>query len=123
MKRRKLAEILFTYAGEHNNRSAAEYLQLTGQEAAGLEPWVQLIERINTSMPPVQPSVAFVQSLGRELRRRASEQIMQRARLQRTLLIGAAVGSIVSVASVAGAIAFVLLRRRGRAQMIRGTAA
>ena len=123
MKRRKLAEILFTYAGERDHGGAVEYLSLAGQEAAGLEPWVQLIERINASMLPVQPSATFVQSLGRELRRRAGQQIMQRARLQRTLLIGAAVGSIVSVASVAGAIAFVLLRRRGRAQMIRGTAA
>jgi|YNPNPStandDraft_1061719.scaffolds.fasta_scaffold00812_16 hypothetical protein len=122
MKRRELAEILFTYAGERGHRDVAEYLPLAGQEAAGLKPWIQVIERINASMTPVQPSAAFVQSLGRELRRRAGQQIAQRARLQRTLLIGAAVGSIVSVASVAGAIAFVLLRRRGRAQMIQGTA-
>lgn len=115
MKRGKMAEVLFACAVR------PELPPLTEHEAATLQPWLTLIEQLNAAMPPVQPSPTFVRSLGRELRRRAGQQIAQKERLQRTLLIGAAVGSLVSLASIAGAIAFVLLRRRSRAQAIQGT--
>ncbi|MCX7682303.1 MAG: hypothetical protein N2508_10165 [Anaerolineae bacterium] len=115
MKRSEMADILFAYAERPDTLGIPEC------EAAALQPWLQLVERINAAMPPVQPSPTFVRSLGRELRRRAGQQIAQRERLQRTLLIGAAVGSIVSIASIAGAVIFVLLRRRGRAQVMQST--
>lgn len=121
MKRRKIAEVLFAYSGEPHRQGIVELPPLAEYEAAALKPWMQLIEQLNAGMSPVQPSPTFVRNLGRELRKRAGQQIAQRERLQRTLLIGAAVGSIVSVASIAGAIAFVLLRRRDRAQAIQGT--
>lgn len=115
MKRGKMADVLFAYAVR------PELPPLAEQEAATLQPWLKLIEQLNAAMTPVQPPPTFARSLGRELRRRASQQIAQKERLQRTLLIGAAVGSLVSLASIAGAIAFVLLRRRGRAQAIQST--
>ncbi|MBN1956013.1 MAG: hypothetical protein JW900_13315 [Anaerolineae bacterium] len=83
-----------------------------GIEEAGKVPaLVELTGRLERAMVPVEPSTAFVRSLGRELI--AASRRSQRAarRLRYGLLIGAA--ALGSAASVAGVVTFLLLRRRG----------
>jgi hypothetical protein len=65
----------------------------------------------------VEPSAAFVRSLGKELVDSAKRQITLKKRVRRAVVIGAAtLGSLVSIASVVGAIIFVIARLRARAQ-------
>jgi hypothetical protein len=80
-----------------------------------LTPLFTLAERVYQSMPPVQPSAAFVHSLGKELADSAQHQVAAARRMRRGVLIGAAaVGSLVSIASVAGAIIYIISRLRAR---------
>jgi uncharacterized protein YaaW (UPF0174 family) len=75
----------------------------------------QLAEQLQQSMPPVRPSAAFVHSLGKELAHSAKHQVAVARRMRRGVLIGAAtVGSLVSIASVVGAIIYVISRLRAR---------
>ncbi len=91
---------------------------LTAEEQAQVAPLMQLAVQLHRQMQPVHPSAAFVQSLGRELVANARQQVSFSRRLRRATLIGAAaVGSLLSIASVIGAIVFVVVRRRTRAQM------
>jgi len=65
----------------------------------------------------VQPPAAFVHSLGKELADSAKRQIALTKRLRRAVMIvAAALGSLVSIASLVGAIIFVVVRLRARAQ-------
>lgn len=92
----------------------------TDGEHSRLAPLFQLAERLQQSMRPVQPSAAFVRSLGKELVDNARRRIALTKRLRRTALIGAAaLGSLLSIASVVGAIVFVVARLRARAQETR----
>ena len=78
---------------------------------------LQLTERLHQSMQPVQPSADFVRGLGRDLVDRARRQVRLANRLRRAALIGAAaLGSLLSIASVVGAVVFVVVRLRARAQ-------
>ena len=69
----------------------------------------ELSERLQRAMRPVEPSAAFVHSLGRELVEAARRRQRTARRLRRGLLIGAA--ALGSAASVAG-VTLLLLRRR-----------
>jgi len=76
--------------------------------AFGPEPG-ELVERIRQVLVPVEPSAAFVRSLGRELVEASRRQRQTARRLRRGLVIGAAaLGSAVS----AGLVTLLLLRRR-----------
>ena len=80
-------------------------------------PLFELAERLQHSMAPVQPSAAFVRNLGKDLMGKARRQIAVTRRVRRIALIGAAaLGSLLSIASVVGAIVFVMARLRARAQ-------
>jgi hypothetical protein len=88
---------------------------VTDKEQQELAPLFTLAEQINQSMPPVQPSAAFVHSLGKELAGSAKRQIAASRRMRRGVLIGAAtIGSLVSIASIVGAIVYVVSRFRAR---------
>jgi len=101
-----------------NGRRTAEVLATPTEGVTGrLTPLPQLAERLQQSMLPVQPSVVFVRNLGRELVDNARRQIALTRRLRRAAVIGAAaLGSLVSIASLVGAIVFVVARLRARAQ-------
>lgn len=74
---------------------------------------MELTNRLRQAMVPVEPSAAFVRSLGQELVAAARRTPRMSPRLRRGILIGAA--ALGSVASVAGVVTVVLLRRRAHA--------
>ncbi len=74
---------------------------------------VQIIERLQRWLVPVEPPPAFARSLKAELIEVARRKYWRTHRLRRILVVGAAVGG--SVASVIGLTAFLILRRRARA--------
>jgi len=100
-----------------NRREAVPRTDMSDEEHGRLAPLFQLAERLQENMYPVQPSAAFVRGLGKELVENAKRQIALTKRLRRAVLIGAAaLGSLLSVASVVGAIVYVIARSRARAQ-------
>ncbi|RLC58318.1 MAG: hypothetical protein DRI79_09600 [Chloroflexi bacterium] len=113
-----MAEVLAAHAeGLIGRPEAMQRLDMTAEERSRLTPLFQLAERLRQSMQPVRPSAAFVRSLGRELVDNARRQVALAKRLRRAAMIGAAaLGSLVSIASVVGAIVFVVARLRARAQ-------
>ena len=118
MNKRQIAKVLAAHADELIGRPESMHqIGVTDEERNRLAPLFQLAEQLHESLQPVQPSAAFVRSLGRELVDSAKRQVALRKRLRRVMVFGAAaVGSLVSVASVVGAIVFVIARLRARAQ-------
>lgn len=116
MSEERADEILSAHAeallGQPEGLSLAD---VTDEEQYELAPLFALAERLSQSMPPVHPSAAFVHSLAKELASTARHQVAASKRMRRGVLIGAAtVGSLVSIASVVGAIIYVISRFRAR---------
>ena len=118
MNEERMTEVLAAHAdGLTGSPAAIQQVHMTNEERSRLAPLFELAERLQHSMPPVQPSAAFVQNLGKDLMDKARRQIALTKRVRRITLIGAAaLGSLLSIASVVGAIAFVVARLRARAQ-------
>ncbi|MEA3339821.1 MAG: hypothetical protein U9R15_07630 [Chloroflexota bacterium] len=118
MNEKREIEALAAHAEELIGRpEAMQQTNLTDKERGQLAPLFQLAEQLHRSMPSVQPSAAFVRDLGNELRERAQRRLALKERWRRVAVIGAAVlGSLVSIASLVGAIVFVIARLRARAQ-------
>ncbi len=118
MNKKRTVEALSIHADRLIGKPVGiQQINLTGVERSQLTPLFQLAERLHQNMPSVQPSPAFARSLGKELADNAKQQIVLTKRLRRAVLIGAAaVGSLVSIASVVGAGVFVFVRWRERAQ-------
>jgi hypothetical protein len=118
MKKERMAEALAFHAqGLIGRQDNVEAVTLTDEEHSRLAPLFELAGCLKQSMPPVKPSAPFVRSLGEELVEHARHRVALAKRLRRGLLIGAAAfGSLLSVASVVGAIALVITRYRARAQ-------
>ena len=96
---------------------AVQWIDTNDEEKRRAAALLQLAERLQQSMQPVQPSTDFVRGLGRDLVDRARRQVRLANRLRRAALIGAAtLGSLLSIASVVGAVVFVVVRLRARAQ-------
>lgn len=119
MNEKRVAQVLSVHAdGLAGRPEAMQQINLTGAERDQLTHLFQLAERLHQNMRPVQPSAAFVRSLGKELVNNAKHQVALTKRLRRAVLIGAAaIGSLLSIASVVGAIVFVLVRWRERAHI------
>ncbi len=116
MNEERAEEILSAHAeallGRPEGLSPAD---VTDEEQYELAPLFTLAEQLYQSMPPVRPSAAFVHSLGKELAGSAQRQVAASQRMRRGVLIGAAtVGSLVSIASVVGAIVYMISRFRAR---------
>jgi len=118
MNEKRMTEVLAAHAdGLTGSPAAIQQVHMTNEERSRLAPLFELAERLQHSMPPVQPSAAFVQNLGKDLIDKARRQIALTKRVRRITLIGAAaLGSLLSIASVVGAIVFVVARLRARAQ-------
>jgi hypothetical protein len=118
MDRKRAAEVLSAHAEELLGRpKAMQQASPTKEEVGQLTPLFQLAEQVHRTMRPVQPSAAFVHNLGKELMDGARRQVALTKRLRRAVLIGAAaVGSLLSIASVIGAVVFLIVRWRERAQ-------
>jgi hypothetical protein len=116
MKDRRTDEILSAHTEALFGHSEELWqVDLTDEEQDELGPLFTLAERLQHSLPPVQPPAAFAHSLGKELAGSARHQIAAARRLRRGVLIGAAtVGSLVSIASVIGAIVYIISRLRAR---------
>jgi hypothetical protein len=117
MDEKRATEVLSAHADELIGQPGAmQQIDVTDEEHDRLAPLFEVAEQVQQSMPPVQPSAAFVHSLGKELANTAKRQVALAKRVRRGVLIGAAaVGSLVSIASVVGAIVFVVARLRARA--------
>jgi hypothetical protein len=118
MDKERVDEVLAAHAEKLIDQTGAiPQLDITDEERGRVAPLFQLAERLQHSMQPVQPSASFVRSLGRELVDQAKRQMTVTKRLRRAVVIGAAaLGSLLSIASVVGAIVFVVVRLRARAQ-------
>ena len=118
MDEERASEVLATYVdGLINHTGAVHQVDMTDEENARLTRLFQMAERLQQSMRPVQPSADFVHGLGKDLVDRARRRIRLTKRLRRAALIGAAtLGSLLSIASVVGAILFLVARLRARAQ-------
>ena len=118
MNEKREIEALAAHAEELIGRPEAMLqTNLTDKERGQLAPLFRLAEQLHHSMPSVRPSAAFVRNLGDELRERAQRRLALKERWRRVAVIGAAVlGSLVSIASLVGAIVFVIARLRARIQ-------
>jgi hypothetical protein len=118
MYEKRMAELLTAYSeGQINRSESAHQVPMTDEEHGRLAPLFQLAERLQQGMPPVQPPGGFVRDLGQDLVKKARRRIALSKRLRRLALIGvAALGSLLSIASVVGAVVFVIARLRARAQ-------
>jgi hypothetical protein len=118
MDNKRATEVLSAHAEELLGRpQAMRQASPTSEEISQLAPLFQIAEQVYKTMQPVQPSAVFVHNLGQELIDGAKRQVALTKRLRRTVLIGAAaVGSLLSIASVIGAVVFVIVRLRERAQ-------
>jgi hypothetical protein len=116
-KKRTLQALSMHADGLIGRSTPGPQMSLTNEERSQLTPLFQLAERLSQSMQPVQPSAGFVRSLGKELAGHAKHQVVLTKRMRKTVLIGAAaVGSLVSIASLVGAIVFIIARWRERSQ-------
>lgn len=113
-----MAQVLSTHAdGLIGRPMTAQHIYLTDEERRQLTSLFHLAERLSQSIHPVQPSAGFVRSLGQELVNNASHQVALTKRMRKTVLISAAAaGAMVSIASLVGAIVFVIVRWRQRTQ-------
>ena len=118
MKDNRMTEALAAHADELIGRAGpAQQIDISDEQHSQMVPLFQLAERLRQDMQPVRPSATFVRSLGKELAASAEHQVALAKRTRRGVLIGAAaVGSLVSIASVVGAIVFVVARLRARAE-------
>jgi hypothetical protein len=118
MNEERVAEVLAAHADATIGRGkGVQKINLTDEERRRLAPLFQLTEQLQQSMKPIKPSAAFVRSLGKELTVHAERQITLAKRLRRAILIGAAaLGSLLSIASVVGAIVLLIARLRAKAQ-------
>jgi hypothetical protein len=118
MDEKRKAELLAVYVESLSGGPAAvRKIELTEEEREHLAPLFQLAERLQQSIRPVRPAPAFARSLGNELVNDARRQLTLRKRTRRVMMIGAAaVGSLVSIASVVGAIIFLIRRLRAQTQ-------
>ena len=115
MEDKVLAEILAAHANQlrENKRRGSDYLAMFPNYQEKLKPLLETAEKIKEVLEPVEPAPAFCQSLHEDLLaaggRKLAKVVPQLARSHRKqILIGAALGSAVSVA---GAIAYFIRSR------------
>ena len=117
MDRRTVADILAAHADRLNQGRAemAASPPVSAEQLSALGPLMQVAERVQGALAPVQPSPTFVRQLGQQLIATTSHS--RKAMTQRTrraiLIVAAALGSAVSIASAVGVVIW-LIRRRGR---------
>ncbi len=114
MKDKRLAQVLAVYADDLtrglSNREA--YLRQISDRSGELEALLNITERIQQTLVPVQPSAAFVKDLARQLTDIGSRKVEGAVRDHwQGLFIG--VAAIGSALSVIGLVAY-LVRNRGQ---------
>jgi hypothetical protein len=118
MRRNKIINVLATHADRRAGDSSDDQddLLLSPADQAEVTSLLRLSQRLKETLAPVAPSLAFRQQLRGSLISTAVERAGERARdshipflRRRWVLIGAAAGSVLSVA---GIVAAILLRHR-----------
>jgi len=117
MDDRSIADILAAQADRLNEgqRGAASFPAERPEDIESLLPLLVLAERVQGALEPVEPNPAFVHRLSRQmpaLMLEGSREMNRRAR-RAILIVAAALGSAVSLASAVGVIIY-LIRHRGR---------
>lgn len=121
MDEERMTEALSAYVDGLSEHSGIELPVADRDQMMSL---FQLADLLQRTMRPMEPSQPFVRSLRGELEREAQRQIALRKRKRRFAMIGAAaVGSVVSVASVVGAIVVLVRWLRTRTQTHQASAA
>lgn len=115
MEKQRVTQALAAHADRLIGRTG-ETVRMTPQEAKQLRPLMDVAEHLKAAMIPVEPSTAFVRTLGRELVEAARHQQTAARRLRRGLVIGAA--AVGSALSVAGLVTLILRRRRSEIQPV-----
>jgi hypothetical protein len=119
MHERTIADILSAQADRliegHHGEAAFDCRGIQRMES--LVPLMELAERVESSLRPVEPSPVFVQSLSRQLSAkwvRGNREMNRRAR-SATFVVAAALGSAVSVISAVGIVVYLIRHRERRA--------
>src|SRR5512137_2719084 len=117
MKDRIAADLLAAHADRlvGGQVEPATLPDASGEQLASIQMLMQLAERTQRTLAPVQPPPAFVHQLGRQLiaTTSAGRKAVTRRTRSAILVIAAALGSAVSVASAVGIVIYVI-RHRGR---------
>lgn len=116
MGRRTIADALADHPeGLVEGGFAAASANLDDRQLEEYSTLIELTRSLRSALVPVAPSAAFVQSLKRELVSNAAARHTPGRDPGRTALVAAAaVGSLISLASVVGAVAYVVTRRRAQ---------
>ena len=116
MARRGIADALAVHpAGLTEDAVTAASAEFDDEQLEDFAALVDLGRRLRAALVPVAPSRAYVRSLQRELAGQAARRHPRVRDPRRTALVAAAaVGSLISVASVIGAVAYVVTRRRAQ---------
>ena len=117
MDRRTVADILAAHADKLNQErpEMAALPEVSAGQLSALEPLMRVAEHVQGALAPVQPSPAFVRQLGQQLivaTSHSRKAVTLRTR-RAILIVAAALGSAVSIASAVGVMIW-LIRRRGR---------
>lgn len=116
MAKGNVAEALAAHSvGLKGDVGVGQAEQLDDGQREELAALALLAQRLREALQPVEPPAGFVRSLQRELARASPRQATTDRNPRRTALVAAAaVGSLISVASVVGAVVYFATRRRMR---------
>ena len=118
MARRSMAEALAAHPeGLPRGVGTGTALLTDDEQQEEFAALLDLGRRLRAALLPVEPPAAFVRSLRREFVSQAARQAYattDRDPRRTALVAAAAVGSLISVASVVGALVYVVTRRRAR---------
>jgi hypothetical protein len=117
-ERKRLRSLFLEHADRWNEQpEAMQRNSMTDEEHNRLDPLFRLADQLDHSLQPVQPSVDYVRRLRQEVLEGAESQIALTKRVRRTaILFAATLGSLLSIASLVGAIVFLVARLRARQQ-------
>jgi len=110
MREKRITDLLATHADTLIiDPASAGRIHLGKKAELEVRPLFDLAERLQHTMKPVQPRTPFVQELKNDLAHRAQRHMAANKRMKNVFVVGAAVvGSLVSVASVIGAIVLLI---------------
>lgn len=118
MTEEQTAELLAVYVDQLiSGEETALDVEMTPQEREEIEALFQLSARLQRNLNPVQPSRDFTQALKDDLVEKAQRQIEAQKKRRKVTIIGAAaLGSVVSIASLIGAIVLLVKRLKGKSR-------
>jgi hypothetical protein len=118
MDEQTVADILAAHADRlvQGERGTADLPGMSAEQLSALDPLMRVAERLQIALAPVQPSPTFVRQLGQQLITTTSQsrKAMTRRTRRAILVVAAALGSAVSIASAVGIVIWLIRRRSQR---------